>query len=98
MKPAPEHPVSKGYIRGEQIPEYVYSPDRIKYPMRWVNNTWERVSWDEALDYAASELTKIKEKYGPKTLAIFCAQWALKILRSGFSQRFKSANGTPNLL
>ena len=97
----PEHPVSKGYIcpRGEYLPEYVYSPDRIKYPMRKVGNKWERLSWDEALDYAAGELAKIKEKYGAKALAIFCGSMGVENIEvAGFAQRFKSAFGTPNLL
>ncbi len=97
----PEHPVSKGYIcpRGEYLPEFVYSPDRIKYPMRRVGNTWQRVSWDEALDYAADELGKIRDKYGAKALAIFCGSMGVENIEvAGFAQRFKSAYGTPNLL
>ncbi|MDF9409414.1 MAG: Acetylene hydratase [Pelotomaculum sp. PtaB.Bin013] len=97
----PEHPVSKGYIcpRGEYLPEFVYSPDRIKYPMRRVNNTWERLSWEEALDYAAEKLGKIKEQYGAKSLAIFCGSMGVENIEvAGFAQRFKSAYGTPNLL
>ncbi len=96
-----EHPVSKGYIcpRGEFLPEFVYSPDRIKYPMRRVGNTWERLSWDEALDYAAEELGKIRDKYGAKALAIFCGSMGVENIEvAGFAQRFKSAYGTPNLL
>ncbi len=56
----------------------VYSPLRIKYPMKRVgfeprggrraNNRgkveFERVSWEEALDMIASELRRIKETYG----------------------------------
>jgi len=97
----PEHPVSKGYIcpRGEHLPDIVYSPDRIKYPMRRVNNTWQRLSWEEALDYAADNLAKIKDKYGAKALAIFCGSMGVENIEvAGFAQRFKSAFGTPNLL
>ena len=62
----------------------VYSPNRIRYPLKRVDwdpqgdrNTetrgtsgFVRISWDEALEIIASELKRIKEKYGP--YAILC--------------------------
>lgn len=51
---------------------WVYSPDRIKYPMKRVgergSGKWERISWDEALDTIASKLKETKEKYGPRAV------------------------------
>jgi trimethylamine-N-oxide reductase (cytochrome c) len=57
----------------------VYSPNRIKYPLKRIDwdpegerNTrnrgkskYKRVSWDEAAGLIAGELKRIKEKYGP---------------------------------
>jgi molybdopterin guanine dinucleotide-containing S/N-oxide reductase-like protein len=56
----------------------LYSPDRIKYPMKRVDfdpngnrnpekrgiSGYERISWDEALDMAAGEIKRVKETYG----------------------------------
>jgi anaerobic selenocysteine-containing dehydrogenase len=69
----PEHAVSEGYIcpRGEALVEYVYSPERLQYPMKKVDGEWQRITWDEALDTIANELKKIKEKYGAKALAVY---------------------------
>ncbi len=51
---------------------WVYSPDRLKYPMKRVGKRgegkWQRITWDEALDTIASELTKVKNKYGEKAV------------------------------
>lgn len=58
-------PCPKGYSMARQI----YDPDRIIYPMKRVGNrgegTFERISWDEALDTIAAKLVDTKEKYGP---------------------------------
>jgi len=57
----------------------VYSPARIRYPMMRVDfdpngernpqnrgvSKYKRISWDEALDIITSEMSRIKEKYGP---------------------------------
>ncbi len=38
-----EHPLNQGILcpRGEHLVDYVYSPDRLKYPMKKVNGDWE---------------------------------------------------------
>jgi len=61
------------------MPDYVYSPSRVKYPMvragflkdGYKSDTSERgmgkfvrVSWDKALDLVAGELKRVKEQYG----------------------------------
>jgi len=96
-----EHPVSNGYIcpRGENLPAYVYSDSRLLHPYRRKNNGLERITWDQALDICAENLTKVKEKYGSKSLAIFCGSVGVENIEvAAFAQRFKSAYNTPNLL
>ncbi len=96
-----EHPVSEGYIcpRGEALVEYVYSPDRLKYPMKKVNGNWERITWDEALDTIAEELQQVKDKYGAKALAVYSGSIGTENIElAGFAQRFRGVYGTPNLL
>lgn len=97
----PEHPLSRGYVcpRGEALADWVYSPDRILYPMKRQNGGWKRISWDEALDTIADKLKTIKDKYGAHALAIFCGSIGVENLEiAAFAQRFKGAYGTPNLL
>src|SRR3990170_8506790 len=61
--PMREHPMGFLCPRGEASIEWEYSPDRLTYPKRREGKEWRRLSWDEALDLAADELNKIKEKY-----------------------------------
>ncbi|NHC42206.1 molybdopterin-dependent oxidoreductase [Bacillus sp. MM2020_1] len=54
-------------VKGFTYPNYVYSPDRIKYPMKQKkrgSGKWERISWDEAYDMIAKKILAIKEKHG----------------------------------
>ncbi len=54
-------------VKGFTYPNYVYYPDRIKYPMKQKergSGKWERISWDEAYDMIAKKILEIKEKHG----------------------------------
>jgi len=96
-----EHGVSKGYIcpRGEALVEYVYSPDRLQYPMKKVDGEWQRITWDEALDTIAEKLKKLKEEYGARALAVYSGSLGTENIElAGFAQRFRGVYGTPNLL
>ncbi|HEU4709766.1 MAG TPA: formate dehydrogenase subunit alpha, partial [Methylophilaceae bacterium] len=45
---------------------YATHKDRITTPMirKSINDAWQQVSWEEAIDYAASEIKRIQAKYG----------------------------------
>ena len=95
----PENPLNCGVMcpKGQKLSDYVYSPDRIKYPMKKVNGSWERISWDEALGTIADKLKSIKEEYGARALAVSVGSiGAENIEISAFAQRFRGAYGTPN--
>jgi len=53
----------------------LYHPDRLKYPLKRVGERgegkWQRVSWDEALDYVAQGLTEVKRKYGNESIVVY---------------------------
>ena len=54
-------------VKGNTYPRRIYSPDRIKYPMKQNGKgtgNWERISWDEAYDMIAHKILAIKEKHG----------------------------------
>ncbi|MFS0783047.1 molybdopterin-dependent oxidoreductase [Bacillus sp. 1P06AnD] len=54
-------------VKGYTYPNYVYSPDRIKYPMKQAkrgSGKWERISWDEAYEMIAKKILAIKKKHG----------------------------------
>ncbi|HLN56727.1 MAG TPA: molybdopterin-dependent oxidoreductase [Bacteroidales bacterium] len=56
-------------IKGLSYIERTYSPDRIIYPLRKDSSgKFSRISTDEALEIASSELLRIREKYGAHSI------------------------------
>ena len=53
--------------------EILTHPARINYPLKRIgargSGQWQRVTWDEALDDIAARLIRLKDRYGPETLA-----------------------------
>lgn len=70
----PEHPHSRGKLcpRGQSGLMNTYDPDRVLTPLIRVGKRGEglfrQASWDEALDMVASNMLKIKDKYGPEAM------------------------------
>lgn len=80
-----EFPQQRGCLRGRAIGEMAFGADRIKYPLKrkgWNpdgkdfhpelrgRDEWERISWDEAIGYVASETKRIYETYGPRSVLV----------------------------
>ncbi len=53
-------------VKGRFAWGYATHPDRIRTPMirKKITDPWQEVSWDEAINYAASEFKRIQQKYG----------------------------------
>jgi len=53
-------------VKGRFAWGYTTHKDRITKPMirKSIHDPWQEVSWDEAINYAASEITRIQAKYG----------------------------------
>jgi anaerobic dimethyl sulfoxide reductase subunit A len=63
-----EEPQLRACMRGRAYKQRVYSPERLKYPLRRIGQRgkglFERISWDDALDEVANKLKDIKARYG----------------------------------
>lgn len=63
-------------IKGATIPEVMYHPDRLLYPLQRAGargeGKWQRISWDEALDTIAQNLKRIKDQFGPEAIHVSC--------------------------
>ncbi len=63
---------NKGHscVKGRFAFGYATHKDRIKEPMirDAIDQPWRRVSWEEAIDFAASRIKSIQEKYGRESV------------------------------
>lgn len=63
-----DDPQPRACLRGRTYRRWMNHPDRINYPMKRVGKRgegkFERISWDEAIDLAATKLKEVIEKYG----------------------------------
>jgi thiosulfate reductase / polysulfide reductase chain A len=86
--------------KGHTGMQYVYSPHRIKYPMKRIGERGEgklkRITWDEALDTIAAKLKETKEKYGPESYAVLSPEFWPVLNTLG--RRFLNVYGSPNYL
>ncbi|MCX8022543.1 MAG: molybdopterin-dependent oxidoreductase [Syntrophorhabdaceae bacterium] len=94
-----ESPVNMGGLcaKAQAAPQWVYSPDRLKYPMKRIGakgeGKFQRISWDEAIGIIAETLKEQKKKYGPESLGILSPA---RRTYSDYLYRFLIAHGSPN--
>jgi predicted molibdopterin-dependent oxidoreductase YjgC len=69
--PDKTHAVSQGKlcIKGWNVADFVYHPDRLKTPLIRKNGELVEATWDEALSLIAERLGTIKAESGPNSLA-----------------------------
>jgi molybdopterin guanine dinucleotide-containing S/N-oxide reductase-like protein len=98
----PSQPVTQGFLCGK-VAKYldrVYAPDRILYPLRRKpgapkgslkrgeeHESFERVSWDEALDAIAARLKQIAATYGPESILPYSYAGTIGVLGFGSMDR-----------
>jgi len=72
-KPVQSSPVNYGTLcaRGSYGFDFVHSPERLTSPMVREDGELREASWEEALEKTAAEFSRIREEYGPDSLAVF---------------------------
>jgi anaerobic selenocysteine-containing dehydrogenase len=94
-----EAPANQGRLcpKAYAAPQWVYSPQRLKHPLKRIGQRGEgkfqRIGWDEALDIIAHKLTQQKERFGPESLGILSPA---RRTYSDYLFRFLIAHGSPN--
>ncbi len=102
--PDKENPRSRGYAcrKGLSILYHQYPKDRLTHPLKRVNNSFEPISWDQALTEIAGKMKAIVRESGPRSLAYMGgssqgghmeAGFCLSLLRGMGSQYYYSSAG-----
>jgi len=65
-----EHPACEGALcpKGNAVLEVLNHEERLKYPMKRMGEDFVRISWDEALNLAASGLARNIKNHGAKSI------------------------------
>ena len=84
-------------LRGRTMREWINHPDRLSYPLRRTGRRGEgsfvRISWDEALDEIADNLSRIVETYGNEAVYINFASGVMNANIMGFLHRLMNMYG-----
>jgi molybdopterin guanine dinucleotide-containing S/N-oxide reductase-like protein len=98
----PAQPVTNGFLCGK-VAKYldrVYAPDRVLYPLRRKPgvpkgplprnselDSYDRISWDEALDGIAARLQQIADRHGPESILPYSYAGNMGLLGYGSMDR-----------
>jgi len=94
-----DFPFSQGRLcpRCLALPEVVYHPDRLKYPLKRAGERgegkWERITWDEAYETIAKNLNQLRREYGAESV-LFCSGTQRGV--GSYMSRLATAFGSPH--
>lgn len=86
----PEHKITAGFLcknTTNYLENYFYSPKRVLNPLLKENGRWRKISWDKALNIAASRISEVVEEYGSPSILYyqgFGARTALQLMNKRF--------------
>jgi anaerobic selenocysteine-containing dehydrogenase len=104
VRPDKDNPRSQGYAcrKGLNVIYHQYPKDRLTQPLKRINDRFEPISWDQAVDEIAAKIKKLVDTHGPRSIAYmgasaqgghFEAAFGLTLLRALGSQNFYSSAG-----
>lgn len=83
--------------RGRSLQEWIDGPARLLHPLKRTGRRGEglfrRISWDEALDTIADELSRVVSKYGNEAVYVNFASGVMTANYMGFMHRFMNLYG-----
>ncbi len=70
-----DHPTNEGALcpKGNSSLELIYHRERLLYPLKKIDDHFERVTWGEALSLVAENLGRIRGESGPDSLAFLAS-------------------------
>jgi anaerobic selenocysteine-containing dehydrogenase len=92
---------SEGYVcrKGMSISKFQHHDERLKYPLKKVGDSFERISWEQAIEEIGTKLKNIIDEHSPRSFAYlggggtgchFEAAFGITLLKSLKSEYFYS--------
>lgn len=98
-----DDPLWKGKVcpKSQFLLQLYNSKERLTQPLKRVGKRGEgkfvAISWQQALDEIAEKLGRLRDEFGPETLAVFAGTRTGTLTRKGYIQMFNQMWGTPNI-
>ena len=99
VTPAADGAVNRGHacVKGRFAHAYVRSPERLTTPLLRRDGRLEPVSWQTALSYVSSELTRIRDSHGPDAIAAISSARATNEENYLMQKLMRTVIGTNNV-
>jgi formate dehydrogenase major subunit len=99
ISPAMDGPANEGHtcLKGRFAHQFTRSRDRLTSPLIREGDHFRVASWDEALQRIVSELTRIKDEYGPDAIAGLASSRATNEDCYAMQRLIRAAIGTNNI-
>jgi anaerobic selenocysteine-containing dehydrogenase len=100
LKGSKDHPYSKGWLcaKGRAALDLFHSPHRLSSPLIRKEGKLVSVEWEEALDFVAERLHRLRDLYGSQSLAIYQGEGIGHQEIKYYVKRFANVYGTPNFM
>jgi len=95
-----EHPFNKGWLcaKGRAAIDFFHHPRRLTTPLIKKDGKFVPAEWDQSMDYAAESLNRLRDQYGPASLAIYHGEGVGHQEIKYYMKRFANVYGTPNFM
>lgn len=97
----PDNPINRGAIckKCRASIDILHSPARLRYPLKRKGargeGSWEQITWDEALNTIAGELSRLKEQFGAESIVFI--RGGAQGYQDNYTGRFANVFGSPNI-
>jgi formate dehydrogenase len=100
IRPDMDHVATGGFgcVKGLKQHQLFDSPDRLKFPLKRVGETFHRVSWDHVLGEIGAEVKRLRRECGPDSVAMYVGTAAgFSLLHPIFAQGFMTGIGSKSM-
>jgi formate dehydrogenase len=99
LRPDQDHVATQGFacVKGLKQHRMYASPDRLAYPLKRIRNSFERVSWEQALSEIGAKVKALRAK-DPSSIGMYVGTAAgFSVLHPVFAQGFMNAVGSKSM-
>jgi anaerobic selenocysteine-containing dehydrogenase len=98
LKGSKNHPFNKGWLcaKGRAALDFFNSSKRLTSPLIRKDGVLLATKWDNALAFAAENMHRLRDQYGPESLAVYYGEGVGHQEIRSYMKRFSNVYGTPN--